>query len=261
MSAFALKHRDEPLRPYADPAAPTLKLGTDGAAEPTPKPAPEYVYNPITEVGTFAPGTTPPKHIIDALRFNPPEAIASKILTDLCRPDCSLQDIAERANTTLESLTLWMTRPDISARLDGFEAAIARHARLGILACVPCMIDASARILREYQEAESDIHGPAMKTVTTSCRNRQTALDAQKLLLRLYHTFQRAAPQRASRVSERCTPSTTTTLNRTHIPSPNPSAPASSLPRPGGEGVRASKASKNGGGTHAQTDPPQTPPL
>lgn len=225
MSAFALKHRDESLHPYADPAPTTLKLGTDDSTAPGPEPAPEYVYNPISELGTFAQGTTPPKHIIDALRFNPPEVIVSKILTDLCRPDASLQDIAERANTTLESLALWMTRPDISARLDSYEAAIARHVRLGILACVPCMIDAGARILREYHEAESDIHGPAMKTVMTSCRNRQTALDAQKLLLRLYKTFQPASLKGASRVGERCIHANPTTPTRPPVPSPHASMP------------------------------------
>ena len=94
MSAFAIKHRAEPLRPYTDPEPSSFKLRPTAATAPADPAiatgeAPEYVYNSITELFQFAPGTPPPKHIIPALRFDPPEDIVSKILTDLCRPDAT----------------------------------------------------------------------------------------------------------------------------------------------------------------------------
>ena len=183
MSAFALRQNDN--SPYA--AAPDLKLSTDAANPHAPPHAPTYIYNPVIEPGLLPPGIAKAPPTIGALTFNPPEEITAKIIHDLARPEASMMDIAERASTTIEALTLWMSRPDISARLDAIESAYARHVRLNIAACTPAIIDATARIITEYHHNESDFPRRTSdpKAFSLACRAREIALDACKILLKL----------------------------------------------------------------------------
>lgn len=131
------------------------------------------------------PDPNDPSHI-DDFTFDPPEEITTQILSDLAHSDCSMIDISRRAHTTLESLTRWMSRPDISARLEAIEATYTRRARLNIAACTPIMIEAAARIIRDYQNNESNFgssNNPAhLATLRTT---RQSALAACRILLRL----------------------------------------------------------------------------
>ncbi len=211
MSAFALRHNDNTsYAARAAAAGPDLKLSSGAAAAP----APTYIYNPVTEPGLLPPGITKAPPTIGALTFDPPEEITAKIIHDLARPEASMMDIAERASTTIEALTLWMSRPDISARLDAIESAYARHVRLNIASCTPAIIDATARIITEYHHNESDFPRRTSdpKAFSLACRAREIALDACKILLKLKreHTPPMRAPNRDThRATDFCRPGQT----------------------------------------------------
>src|SRR4051812_44117248 len=72
----------------------------------------------------------PTRATIPSLTFEPDEKLAACILADLHPPHCTLGDIAARADTSVEALNLWLSKPDIAERLDNIESIFARRARL-----------------------------------------------------------------------------------------------------------------------------------
>ncbi len=176
-----------------------------------------------------------PPNAIPATDFDPPERITSMILSDLTRDDTSLGSIAFSAGTTVESLTLWMSRPDIAHRLGSLEAAFALRIRVVCANFAAAALSSCRRIIQEYNEHESGYNNSmsSYQSRTLSCRNRETALEAGKLLLNLNRAY---SPE---------------------MPRPSRSRPSSS-PALAGEVSERATASKDGGGT-CTPDPTATP--
>lgn len=89
--------------------------------------------------------------------FEPDERTAEDIFLRLTDPDESFQDIADRAKTSIETLVAWMTRPDVARRIDVFEAAIARRARLAAFGSVRTAITALRLMLDGFVYDEGHI--------------------------------------------------------------------------------------------------------
>src|SRR5690349_17441361 len=134
--------------------------------------------------------------------FSLPEAAISRILSDLGRPDYTFRDIAEMHGTNADALTIWLTRPDIEARLAAIESAIARRTRLIATNYLPSAVKTVTRILDEYNDEES--HRPIDPRIPQHGelrrRSRETARRAASLLLRLAKFHQ--SPPRKRRVNE-----------------------------------------------------------
>lgn len=122
-----------------------------------------------------------------AAPFSPPESAVPAILCDLGSPDITFRDVAHMHGATADTLTAWVTRPDIEARLAAIESAIARRARLIATNYLPSAVRTVTRILDEYNDEESRAaadpgsprHGELRR------RSRETARRAASLLLRL----------------------------------------------------------------------------
>ena len=95
--------------------------------------------------------------------FSPDPAAAAQVIDDLANPDLSLRDIAQEHGASLESLTLWLARPEIDERIANLESAMARRTRLISHNCFPAVITTLKAILDEY----NDVMG-----MKTCCSNR-----------------------------------------------------------------------------------------
>lgn len=178
-----------------------------------------------------------PPNAIPATDFDPPERITSMILSDITRDDTSLGSIAFCAGTTVEALTLWMSRPDIAHRLGSLEAAFALRIRLVCANFAAATLSSCGRIIQEYNEHESGYNNSMsnFQSRTLSCRNRETALEAGKLLLNLNRAYSPEMPR----------------PSRAHPPT---------SPALAGEVSERATASKDGGGTsHPNDESPPTP--
>jgi hypothetical protein len=127
--------------------------------------------------------------------FNPDNP--DKVFHDLTDPSLTLRDVAEIHNTTLESLTLWMSHPDITARLDNFQSAIARRVRLLALNYLPAAVSAlhATLIAHNDQELNVPLKPDCIKTREFQRRSRETARKAASLLLRLTRFDTTPAPR------------------------------------------------------------------
>ena len=128
-----------------------------------------------------------------AIHFSPPEHITVQILQDLSAPDCSFELIAQKAQTSVVALTLWMTRPDIAARIDALESAFSRRSRLTIAGYtrIPCSGALGPASSNKSHDTESHtLHREGdLKARALLTRNRENLVDAGKLLLRLHNAF------------------------------------------------------------------------
>lgn len=126
------------------------------------------------------------------------EQQADEVLACLADPDCSLSAIARRCNTTVPALTAWMTRPEIAARLDALESALARRLRLQVADTLPAVAHALTQILRD---ALNELTHPASDSTSTPRtpeqrhRTRESARKAASLLVRLATFRGGPAPQ------------------------------------------------------------------
>jgi hypothetical protein len=120
-----------------------------------------------------------------------------KVFDNLTDPSLTLRDVAELNDTTLESLTLWMFHPDIAARLDNFESAIARRTRLLALNYLPAAVETlhSTLIAHNDQELNTPFKPNCIKSREFQRRSRETARKAAALLLRLTRFDTNRAPE------------------------------------------------------------------
>ncbi|MCC6952305.1 MAG: hypothetical protein IT433_12785 [Phycisphaerales bacterium] len=145
---------------------------TSGASHPAPAPSP-------------APNRPDPR-----APFSPDpaqtDALISAIASDF---NSSLAGIAEEYNTTLESLTLWMTRPDIAERLDALQSACAARVRLVAANFLPLAVETLRSVLADFRELHCntlcDTSSP--RAIATRARAAENARRAASTLLRLAH--------------------------------------------------------------------------
>jgi hypothetical protein len=134
---------------------------------PLPKPKPQPATHPFTghsstgqtpPIPADAPSETPsdPTPETHAPDFNPRDPRQIQSILDLfTNPDLSLRDIADQSNTTLQALTLWLARPDITEQLLDLECVSVRRARFNISFALPKIANALSQSL-EQATAEAE---------------------------------------------------------------------------------------------------------
>ena len=156
--------------------------------------------------------------------FDPAPHIAEQILSNIASPDYTIALVAQRANTSIESLTLWLTRPDIAARLDAIESVYSRKARLDVATHTGAIIHACHMVIGFYTEAANHvhIHDHDHRGHEIATRKASNALLASRILIHLgKHHSPRSTP-RPSAPNPSPNPD----------PNPNPNLPSSSSDNP-----------------------------
>jgi hypothetical protein len=226
----------------------------------TPRPAASpHAHSPSQREGaggraaSDSDAAPPPPSSSDPLHFNPSATTAATIVNELASNEITLLDIADRHETTLEALTLWMIRPDIAERLNALESACARRARLTVANSLNAIANTLLHLLAEAKDDHASVHRVPAAThhaFAARMQSRESARKAANLLLRIarytpladnapptpHHpkknpTRQRdvsdaplAPPPRSAQPTHAATPTTPTTAPVTH--------PSAATPRP-----------------------------
>ncbi len=134
---------------------------------------------------------------IPALDFDPPDYIAEQLLSDLAEGESSLSILAQKAHTTVEAITLWLTRPDIDARLNAMESIFARRARLQVANYTGGILTACCGVIDNYNNAESRmLFRPGdLKGHVVLARLGSNALLASRIMLHLARHYSGASPK------------------------------------------------------------------
>ncbi len=130
----------------------------------------------------------PPPSSPDPLHFHPDATTAATIVNELASNETTLRDIADRHDTTLEALTLWMTRPDIAQRLSALESACARRARLTVANSLNAIANTLLHLLAEAKDDHASVHRVPAAThhaFAARMQSRESARKAANLLLRI----------------------------------------------------------------------------
>jgi len=152
--------------------------------------------------------------------FNPDPATAARILNDLSDPARSLCELAAEHDTTLESLSLWISLPETQDRLATIDSVALQRTRL-----------VAAQHLAPAAKALGDLiadHNQRRDT-TDPLRAASVVLRASSLLLRLSRL---SPPPRGRGQGGGLTdtaPTQPTTINHAHAPTSAPS-PRTSTP-------------------------------
>ena len=120
--------------------------------------------------------------------FHPSATTAATIINELASNEITLLDIADRHETTLEALTLWMIRPDIAERLNAFESACARRARLTVANSLNAIANTLLHLLAEAKDDHASVHRVPAAThhaFAARMQSRESARKAANLLLRI----------------------------------------------------------------------------
>jgi hypothetical protein len=190
-------------------------------------------FGPITELGPIDPGVIA-ENTAQAARtspadFNPPPHLADQLLEDAANPNIPLLTIAQNAGITLNTLRLWLARPEISEQLDAIESTLRRRARLKVLHELDNITEACATILERFHRApdrgstEDRRPDTELRASSIITRNASNALMASRVLLALARYLD--GPPRASRPAP--TPS-----NPDRNLNPHPNRPPSTSPLP-----------------------------
>lgn len=172
--------------------------------------------------------------------FNPAPEIVDALIDELGSPDCTLRDIANEYKTTLEALTLWLSRDDIAARLNNIESAVCRRTRLIATNFTPCVARLCTIIVSNHFEDEHELD-PGPVTNEPRRRSRDGARKAGALLLRLARLF----------------PSTSPPRSKPDASMPHASMPSSSSPSaPGTAALRADPSIPSSPSSPASSDLP-----
>ena len=158
--------------------------------------------------------------------FDPAPHIAEQILSNIASPDYTIALVAQRANTSIESLTLWLTRPDIAARLDAIESVYSRKARLDVATHTGAIIHACHMVIGFYTEAANHvhIHDHDHRGHEIATRKASNALLASRILIHLgKHHSPRSTPRPSA---------PNPSPNPDPDPNPNPNLPSSSSDNP-----------------------------
>lgn len=156
-----------------------------------------------------------------AQAFSPTPDEADHLLALIANPGGrSLSDIAAEAGVSLPALTLWLSQPEIAARLDAIEALAARRVRLVATEALPLVVQTLTTILKDYVSTSGggDKAAPSAPASPDHAHRRdETARKAAALLARLSRFT--PGPTR---------PRATTTNAASAQPSDAPSPPPSS---------------------------------
>jgi len=126
--------------------------------------------------------------------FSPNPDHIPEILKDVCNPSLSIQQVADRLQTPIDSLIIWLTRPDIADLLERYECVCARRARLIVANLLPRLVDIVQTIVTGVHEEEQRLASepPTSQTIIARRAARSLALNGIRLLTRFAH-FGRAS--------------------------------------------------------------------
>ncbi len=122
------------------------------------------------------------------LPFTPSDQTAAAILDDFAAQDETLRGIADKYSTTLESLTLWLARPDIKERIFALESACAARARLVVANNLAAIANKLLHLLTESKLDHESIHRVPAQThhsFAARMQSRESARKTANLLLRI----------------------------------------------------------------------------
>ncbi|MBS0191515.1 MAG: hypothetical protein U0573_10660 [Phycisphaerales bacterium] len=111
--------------------------------------------------------------------------IEEEILLALANPLASLMDIASDFEISLESLALWMLRPDIAARMEAIASASITRAVFVAKSFLPAAARSAGRIMALHQVDHGDDPKDLGREISNDRRSDKTALDAASLLLKI----------------------------------------------------------------------------
>ena len=165
-----------------------------GCRAPASSPSPQQVRNPLLDHPAATDPTRTP--------FNPSPAATNALISAIAADfNSSLAGLAEEYNTSLESLTLWMARPDIAERLDALASACAARVRIVASNFLPLAVESLRSVLADFRDLHSnslcDTSNP--RALATRARAAETARRAASTLLRLANFTPGARPPRPPR--------------------------------------------------------------
>jgi hypothetical protein len=176
-----------------------------------------------------APLSSPPP--VPSAQSPVPPPSADSIVDAATNPYLSLRDIADSHNITLETLTLFLDRPDIRERLAQIDSVTSRRTQSIAAACLPAVVKSLNRIVEAYLWEESKIVVTPTNFSQLEQRRRaaETTRRAGALLYRL------SRPPTPPRSPRPAAPRTPTAQENPGIPSlgpaPSDSEPAIPTPR------------------------------
>lgn len=158
---------------------------------------------------------------IPAFEFDPPPVITERILSDLNSSELSFAQVAERANTSTQTLAIWLARPDIAPQMDAMESMLRRRARLSVINHVDAITDTCATVMERFCRAPDRGIGDRPDTASHAVctRNASNALMATRIMLHMAR-FLDGDPRAPRREAPRPAPKPR--------PSPEPDLPADS---------------------------------
>jgi hypothetical protein len=87
--------------------------------------------------------------------FDPSPEIASAVLAALVDPSLSFNTLAAAANTTLDALSLWLTRPDIRERIESTDRITTWRTRLIAASHLYAVPPALVKILTDFTNSQA----------------------------------------------------------------------------------------------------------
>ncbi|MFA6046378.1 MAG: hypothetical protein WC718_15445, partial [Phycisphaerales bacterium] len=119
--------------------------------------------------------------------FTPTREIADQVIDALGSPDNTLREVASDFNTTVEALTLWMTRPDIADRLNAIHSAVTYRSRLIATNFLPGVVRLLNSIIDNHL---ADEHGHEPVPLSREPRlHRENVRKAAALIFRISHAL------------------------------------------------------------------------
>ncbi len=120
---------------------------------------------------------------------NPPSTIEGKLINDLADPNMTLGDVAYLHDLTLEKLTLWIVRPDITERLKALTDSIYLRVRLTAITHLATTVNALNTMIGAYidEERHAPVNPTSIQDREQRRRARETARKAVALLTKLAH--------------------------------------------------------------------------
>lgn len=157
--------------------------------------------------------------------FTPSPAVAAQVLEALGNPDFTLRDVSRQHKTTVEALALWMTRPDIAARLHAIHSAITHRASLMANNFLPGAVKLLVSIINNHL-ADEHAHEP-QPLAPEPRRHRENARKAANALVRLARLSAAPADDTRTPPAHDTPENIQTSRAPTHAPMPHASLPSS----------------------------------
>ncbi|MCW5769841.1 MAG: hypothetical protein KIT19_14290 [Phycisphaeraceae bacterium] len=108
-----------------------------------------------------APSPSSPPRSSDTSASSAFSSSSDAILTALADPDASLNSVARQFNISLATLTIWLARPDIQARVREMETGASTHTRLASSLNLSSAVRVLVRILDDFNALARSKPDPA----------------------------------------------------------------------------------------------------